>query len=87
MYSSYLPSGRMQYSQQHRNCAVCEHWNGQRRLNELQQVAVVQSPFADGRCALDADCPALRAQRLAGGSCVRWKAWSSLAGSARSSRA
>jgi len=75
MYSSFFPSGRMEFDQAHGTCAACEFWTGERQSNPLRQTSVVNSPAACGGCTLPGEEPS---KRPAIGKCGQWQVWNVL---------
>ncbi len=66
----------LQQTKDFHDCAVCEFWQGLRRLDErCQHVSI--PPFGEGRCTLH-DGPYSHLIVNASGACPKWQAWHSL---------
>lgn len=64
----------LSYSKNHKNCGVCDFWNGHREIDIFGRQVKVDSSVAKGKC-LAQGAPYQGQDRHAYSTCTKWEKW------------
>ena len=65
------------YLKGHKNCAVCDYWDGIRKVEFLGRLVTIESEKTEGKCLRESG-PCEGQNRFPRASCDGWQVWRAL---------